>query len=54
MSSISNPSTVRNTATCPHGLPMGACPICNGGAGGKEKETRENGLTQNVLQLAHK
>lgn len=37
MSSISNPSTVRNTATCPHGLPMGACPICNGGAGGKTK-----------------
>jgi len=20
--------------TCPHGLPMGACPICNGGGGG--------------------
>ncbi len=42
MSSISNPSTVRNTATCPHGLPMGACPICNGGSGSK-KIKRDSG-----------
>lgn len=29
-----------NTArigTCPHGLPQGACPICNGGGGGAKK-----------------
>ncbi|MBQ3102633.1 hypothetical protein IJC60_06500 [bacterium] len=37
MSSISNPQQVRNTNTCPHGLPAGACPICNGGAGAKTK-----------------
>lgn len=24
---------VNTTATCPHGLPPGACPICNGGGG---------------------
>lgn len=24
--------------TCPHGLPMGACPICNGGGGGALKK----------------
>lgn len=24
-------------ATCPHGLPPGACPICNGGGGGAKK-----------------
>jgi len=23
-----------NTATCPHGLPIGSCPICNGMSGG--------------------
>ncbi len=37
MSSVSNPSNVRNTNTCPHGLPAGACPICNGSAGGRTK-----------------
>lgn len=24
-------------ANCPHGMPMGACPICNGGGGGSTK-----------------
>lgn len=37
MSSVSNPSTVRNTNTCPHGLPAGACPICNGSGGARSK-----------------
>lgn len=37
MSSVSNPSNVRNTNTCPHGLPAGACPICNGSGGGRTK-----------------
>ncbi len=27
-------STVRSAGTCPHGLPLGACPICNGMGGG--------------------
>lgn len=33
------PLTGLNTriGTCPHGLPMGACPICNGGGGGASK-----------------
>lgn len=26
-----------NTGTCPHGLPIGACPICNGMGGGLKK-----------------
>lgn len=26
-----------NTGTCPHGLPLGACPICNGMGGGLKK-----------------
>lgn len=27
-----------NTGTCPHGLPIGACPICNGMGGGLNKK----------------
>lgn len=27
-----------NTGTCPHGLPIGACPICNGMAGSSAKK----------------
>ena len=31
--------TVQNTAKCPHGFPVGACPICSGmGGGGKSKD----------------
>ena len=32
-------NTVRGAGTCPHGLPLGACPICNGmgGGGGAKK-----------------
>jgi len=32
-SAISQPNTMR-AGTCPHGLPLGACPICNGMGGG--------------------
>ncbi len=33
---------VTNSATCPHGLPPGACPICSGGgAGGAASRPRE-------------
>ena len=39
--------------TCPHGLPMGACPICNGmgGGGGSVKKipSQEKCLTTNVM-----
>ena len=28
----------RNIGTCPHGLPLGSCPICNGMAGGGMKK----------------
>lgn len=27
-------ATIQNTGKCPHGLPIGACPICNGMGGG--------------------
>ena len=27
--------------TCPHGMPMGACPICNGMAGGNSTTKRD-------------
>ena len=32
---------VTNSATCPHGLPPGACPICNGMGGGAATKQRE-------------
>lgn len=36
---MSQPLAGLNTriGTCPHGLPMGACPICSGGGGGSSK-----------------
>lgn len=36
---MSQPVAGLNTriGTCPHGMPMGACPICNGGGGGSTK-----------------
>ena len=35
--------------TCPHGLPMGACPICNGmgGGGGVKKDNKPREMTWN-------
>ena len=35
-SAVLSQSNIMKTATCPHGAPLGACPICNGmgGAGG--------------------
>ena len=33
---ITQPNNVR-TGTCPHGLPLGACPICNGMSGTMKK-----------------
>ncbi|MEI8377472.1 MAG: hypothetical protein WCF95_02940 [bacterium] len=49
---ISNVSI--NRGTCPHGNPIGACPICNGGGGGGgaiastlKKDTVQGGMTWN-------
>lgn len=33
-SAIMQQSGIRNAGTCPHGAPLGACPICNGMGGG--------------------
>jgi len=41
MSTAVSPIQVKSNNTCPHGLPPGACPICNGGgAGGGRKVAR--------------
>lgn len=46
---ISNVSM--NRGTCPHGNPIGACPVCNGGGGGGgvstafKKDTVQGGMT---------
>ncbi len=37
---ITTPVTNQRIATCPHGLPPGACPICNGGGGGGSSTKR--------------
>lgn len=40
---INSPIHTHNTkiGTCPHGLPQGACPICNGMAGGNSTNKRD-------------
>lgn len=38
MSATINPVKVQNSNSCPHGLPAGACPICNGMGGGSKKD----------------
>ena len=35
--SVATISKNSSRATCPHGLPLGACPICNGMGGGSKK-----------------
>ena len=41
--SVSSPITshTKKAGTCPHGLPLGACPICNGMAGGNSTTKRD-------------
>ena len=36
-------ANIQNTkiGTCPHGLPVGACPVCNGSAGGNSTTKRD-------------
>ncbi len=35
---VATPVTAIRTGTCPHGLPPGACPMCNGGGGGAQRK----------------
>ena len=37
--------------TCPHGLPLGACPICNGMAGGNSTTKRD--IPRNVGEMTY-
>lgn len=37
--------------TCPHGLPLGACPICNGMAGGNSTSKRD--VPRNVGEMTY-
>ncbi len=37
--------------TCPHGLPLGACPICNGMAGGNSTTKRD--IPRNVGEMSY-
>jgi len=37
--------------TCPHGLPLGACPICNGMAGGNSTSKRD--IPRNVGEMSY-
>ena len=32
---------IQNTAKCPHGFPVGACPICSGMSGGGARQNRD-------------
>jgi hypothetical protein len=52
MSSTVSRANNGNIGTCPHGLPVGACPICNGGGGGggggaKRQDSKANELSWN-------
>lgn len=37
--------------TCPHGMPLGACPICNGMAGGNSTSKRD--IPRNVGEMSY-
>lgn len=39
------------TGTCPHGMPLGACPICNGMAGGNSTTKRDT--PRNVGEMTY-
>ena len=42
-------ATNNKIGTCPHGLPMGACPICNGmgGGGSVKRDNKPREMTWN-------
>ena len=52
---MSLPSAVHThsakVGTCPHGLPLGACPICNGMAGGNSTTKRD--IPRNVGEMSY-
>lgn len=41
MSTVASVSTTTNNAKCPHGFPVGTCPICSGMGGGSSKKTHK-------------
>lgn len=41
----------QKAGTCPHGLPLGACPICNGMAGGNSTTKRD--IPRNVGEMSY-
>lgn len=44
-------SRTMKAGTCPHGLPLGACPICNGMAGGNSTTKRD--IPRNVGEMTY-
>lgn len=51
MASIS-PVTTNNVKTCPHGLPFGACPVCNGMGGGGGSVKKADPPKKNEMSYA--
>lgn len=52
--SLNSPPVRTHTAkpgTCPHGLPLGACPICSGMAGGNSTSKRD--IPRNVGEMSY-
>ncbi len=52
---MASPSAIHSrtmkAGTCPHGLPLGACPICNGMAGGNSTTKRD--IPRNVGEMTY-
>lgn len=52
---MASPASVQSrtmkAGTCPHGLPLGACPICNGMAGGNS--TTKRNIPRNVGEMTY-
>ncbi len=44
-------SRTMKAGTCPHGLPLGSCPICNGTAGGNSTTKRD--IPRNVGEMSY-
>lgn len=48
---VHNHTHASKVGTCPHGLPLGACPICNGMAGGNSTTKRD--IPRNVGEMTY-